>query len=96
MPSEEIPTAKANPAAGEILNSTLLLKTPQLRFSLPGLAEQRHITSSRFSCTSWVYFYRRSELSMACADCFTGHVHLGTPTGEATTLHGIRTYVAAP
>jgi dienelactone hydrolase len=33
---------------------------------------------------------------MACPDCFTGHVHLGTPTGEETTLHGLRTYVAAP
>lgn len=31
-----------------------------------------------------------------CIDCFTGTVHLGTPTGTATTIHGLPVYVAKP
>ena len=33
---------------------------------------------------------------MSCPDCFTGHVHEGTPTGKTVTLHGLDTYVAEP
>jgi dienelactone hydrolase len=31
-----------------------------------------------------------------CIDCFTGTVHLGTPTGTTTTIHGLPVYVAKP
>ena len=33
---------------------------------------------------------------MACADCFKGSLHEGTPTGRVETLHGLPTYVAEP
>ena len=33
---------------------------------------------------------------MACADCFRGNIHEGTPKGEETTIHGLATYVARP
>lgn len=33
---------------------------------------------------------------MSCPDCFTGTIHLGTPTGTTTTLHGLPVYVAKP
>jgi hypothetical protein len=31
-----------------------------------------------------------------CPDCFSGSVHVGNPTGEVTTIHGLPTYVAQP
>ncbi len=31
-----------------------------------------------------------------CSDCFSGHLHEGTPTGTVTTIHGIPTYVSQP
>jgi len=31
-----------------------------------------------------------------CANCFSGFVHDGTPTGKITTIHGLRVYVAEP
>jgi dienelactone hydrolase len=31
-----------------------------------------------------------------CADCFSGSVHEGTPTGNIVTIHGLRVYVAEP
>jgi dienelactone hydrolase len=31
-----------------------------------------------------------------CVDCFSGTVHLGTPTGTTTTIHGLPVYVAKP
>ncbi|KAL4885515.1 dienelactone hydrolase [Aspergillus karnatakaensis] len=33
---------------------------------------------------------------MSCPDCFTGHVHDGTPKGNVTTLHGLDVYVSEP
>lgn len=33
---------------------------------------------------------------MSCPDCFTGHVHDGTPRGHIDKLHGLDTYVADP
>ncbi|MCJ1238274.1 hypothetical protein MMC14_006263 [Varicellaria rhodocarpa] len=33
---------------------------------------------------------------MSCPDCFSGHVHAGTPTGKTTKLHGLDVYVAEP
>jgi hypothetical protein len=33
---------------------------------------------------------------MSCADCFSGHVHAGAPTGSETTLAGLPTYVSRP
>ncbi|KAL4946649.1 hypothetical protein BDV06DRAFT_218117 [Aspergillus oleicola] len=33
---------------------------------------------------------------MSCPDCFTGHIHSGTPKGHVTTLHGLETYVSEP
>ncbi|KAK5988269.1 Hydrolase pyvD-like protein [Cladobotryum mycophilum] len=33
---------------------------------------------------------------MSCPDCFKGHVHEGTPTGNITKIHGRNTYVALP
>ncbi|PWY93487.1 dienelactone hydrolase family protein [Aspergillus sclerotioniger CBS 115572] len=33
---------------------------------------------------------------MSCPDCFSGHVHDGTPKGEVTTLHGLDVYVTEP
>ncbi|CAL3968503.1 hypothetical protein PZA11_004074 [Diplocarpon coronariae] len=31
-----------------------------------------------------------------CADCFSGSLATGTPTGKTTTIHSIQTYVAYP
>ena len=31
-----------------------------------------------------------------CADCFSGFVHDGTPTGKIATIHGLPVYVAEP
>lgn len=31
-----------------------------------------------------------------CVDCFSGTVHLGTPTGTTTTIHGLPVYAAKP
>ena len=33
---------------------------------------------------------------MSCPDCFTGHVHAGTPAGSEITLAGLPTYVSRP
>ncbi|KKK19291.1 hypothetical protein AOCH_000600 [Aspergillus ochraceoroseus] len=33
---------------------------------------------------------------MSCPDCFSGHIHEGTPKGSVTTLHGLNVYVAEP
>ena len=33
---------------------------------------------------------------MSCPDCFSGHVHEGTPKGRVTKLHGLDTYIAEP
>ncbi|GES62377.1 dienelactone hydrolase family protein [Aspergillus terreus] len=33
---------------------------------------------------------------MSCPDCFSGHVHDGTPQGQVTKLHGLDVYVAEP
>ena len=33
---------------------------------------------------------------MSCPDCFSGHIHAGTPTGRVTKLHGLDVYVAEP
>ncbi|KAF9885832.1 hypothetical protein FE257_012304 [Aspergillus nanangensis] len=33
---------------------------------------------------------------MSCPDCFSGHVHTGTPKGQVTRLHGLDVYVAEP
>jgi hypothetical protein len=33
---------------------------------------------------------------MSCPDCFTGHIHAGTPAGSETTLAGLPTYVSQP
>ncbi|KAL4887972.1 Alpha/Beta hydrolase protein [Aspergillus ambiguus] len=33
---------------------------------------------------------------MSCPDCFSGHVHDGTPKGQVTQLHGLDVYVAEP
>lgn len=33
---------------------------------------------------------------MSCPDCFSGHVHDGTPQGQIIKLHGLDTYVAEP
>ena len=34
--------------------------------------------------------------AMSCPDCFKGHTHEGTPTGQVATIHGLETYVAEP
>ena len=31
-----------------------------------------------------------------CAECFSGFVHDGTPTGKVTAIHGLRVYAAEP
>jgi dienelactone hydrolase len=33
---------------------------------------------------------------MSCPDCFSGTVHLGTPTGTITKIHDLPVYVAKP
>jgi dienelactone hydrolase len=33
---------------------------------------------------------------MSCPDCFSGHVHPGTPRGKEVKLHGLDVYVAEP
>ncbi|KAI9371015.1 Alpha/Beta hydrolase protein [Aspergillus egyptiacus] len=33
---------------------------------------------------------------MSCPDCFTGHIHPGSPKGNVTTLHGLNVYIAEP
>ncbi|KAL5362078.1 Alpha/Beta hydrolase protein [Aspergillus floccosus] len=33
---------------------------------------------------------------MSCPDCFSGHVHQGTPKGQVTKLHGLDVYVVEP
>jgi hypothetical protein len=33
---------------------------------------------------------------MSCPECVSGFVHSGTPTGQVTTIHGRKTYVASP
>jgi dienelactone hydrolase len=33
---------------------------------------------------------------MSCPDCYAGHAHDGTPTGQVVKLHGLDTYVAEP
>ncbi|CAG7917643.1 unnamed protein product [Penicillium olsonii] len=33
---------------------------------------------------------------MSCPDCFSGHVHQGTPRGEVSTLYGLETYISQP
>ncbi|KAI9789429.1 MAG: hypothetical protein M1833_002423 [Piccolia ochrophora] len=33
---------------------------------------------------------------MACAECFTGTLHSGTPAGREATVHGLPTYIASP
>ncbi|KAJ4421044.1 hypothetical protein N0V82_003948 [Gnomoniopsis sp. IMI 355080] len=33
---------------------------------------------------------------MSCPECFTGHVHHGTPKGTIKELHGAKTYVTLP
>lgn len=33
---------------------------------------------------------------MSCPECFSGHVHHGTPKGTIKELHGIKTYVTLP
>ena len=33
---------------------------------------------------------------MACPNCFSGHVHDGTPLGQVTEIHGRQTYVSKP
>ena len=33
---------------------------------------------------------------MSCPDCFSGHVHSGTPLGHVTKIHGRDTYVSKP
>ncbi|KAJ5502307.1 Dienelactone hydrolase [Penicillium fimorum] len=33
---------------------------------------------------------------MSCPDCFSGHVHQGTPRGEVTSLHGLLAYTTKP
>lgn len=31
-----------------------------------------------------------------CPDCYSGTIHLGTPTGTTTTIHGLPVYIAKP
>ncbi len=33
---------------------------------------------------------------MACADCFAGHEHDGTPRGKSILFHGLDTYITEP
>ncbi|CAN8100510.1 unnamed protein product [Discula destructiva] len=33
---------------------------------------------------------------MSCPECFTGHIHTGTPRGTIKDLHGAKTYVTLP
>ncbi|KAK1141569.1 hypothetical protein N8T08_008984 [Aspergillus melleus] len=33
---------------------------------------------------------------MSCPDCFSGHIHAGSPQGNVTSLHGLDVYVAEP
>ncbi|KAJ5143681.1 Dienelactone hydrolase [Penicillium bovifimosum] len=33
---------------------------------------------------------------MACPNCFSGHIHEGTPRGEVTSIHGLPTYMTKP
>lgn len=33
---------------------------------------------------------------MSCPECFTGHIHDGTPRGTIEDLHGVQTYVTFP
>ncbi|KAL4867332.1 hypothetical protein BDV12DRAFT_209933 [Aspergillus spectabilis] len=33
---------------------------------------------------------------MSCPDCFSGHIHDGTPKGHVTTLHGLKVYISEP
>ncbi|OAA59395.1 Dienelactone hydrolase [Cordyceps fumosorosea ARSEF 2679] len=33
---------------------------------------------------------------MACADCFRGNIHEGTPKGEVSHVHGLPTYISRP
>lgn len=33
---------------------------------------------------------------MACPNCFSGHIHQGTPRGEVTSLYGLQAYTTKP
>lgn len=33
---------------------------------------------------------------MSCPDCFSGHIHPGTPKGQTATLHNLDVYIAEP
>ncbi|KAJ5542461.1 Dienelactone hydrolase [Penicillium sp. DV-2018c] len=33
---------------------------------------------------------------MACPNCFSGHIHQGTPRGEVTSIHGLQAYTTKP
>jgi len=33
---------------------------------------------------------------MSCPDCFSGTIHVGSPTGTVETIHGLPVYVTKP